>query len=155
KTCLALLLVGFLLSYLMPSRAAAQQPKPFSAARTVESDGPPRKLAPDLEEDVDRVTLDRRRDKSVGVIVQLRSATPLSEEGATEGMTGAERERVFADDAHVNALRAPVLRTRIEALNGRFKKSLATWGSSPPSCRCPRSVTWRATPKSLTSVPTA
>src|ERR1051325_9305608 len=131
KLFCVLLLPGLLLAPSMPLRATArplpehaQAPMTLSASRRSDSDGPQSKLAPDLEEETNEVTLSRRRDKSVGVIIQLRGATSLNEEGATEGLSAEQRERIFADDVRVNAIRTPVMRARIESLRGRFKRSL-------------------------------
>jgi subtilisin family serine protease len=126
-----LLLPGLLLAPAMPLPATAQSmreqaeaPMTFRAARRSEPAGPQRKLAPDLEEETNDVTLNRRRDRSVGVIIQLRGATSLSEEGATEGLSVEQRDRVFADDVSANSIRTPAMRARIESLSGRFNRSL-------------------------------
>src|ERR1041385_7638457 len=97
KPCLVLLLTGLLFLPIMPSLATAQHNH-----ERPQAPGPQRKLAPDLEEELDETAPHHRRDRSLSVIVQLRSATSLNDLGATEGMTGEQRHAAFAADGGGN-----------------------------------------------------
>lgn len=136
KRKIALLLIAPLLSVqALPSRATAEKkyerataPFRLDERQNGDLDSPQSKLAPDLQESVEEVAVRGHADKKQRVIIQLRSATPLNDGDEADSVTQQIRDEMIEGDARANEMRAPVMRAKIERLQGRFGRSLNRLG---------------------------
>ena len=135
KTKLVLFLIAPLLLQVLPSRATAQRISEQPAAhaqlddqRSVDTELPQTRIAPDLAESIDEATQRGNANKKERVIIQLRSAAAPSDVDEDQSISPQMQEERFADKGRANEMRAPVMRSKIESMRGKFKRSLNNLG---------------------------
>src|SRR5438128_97642 len=135
RTKFVLVLIAPLLFQFLPPRVIAQRIDDrtsalarFADQTNDESDSPQSKIAPDLEQSLDEAFQTRHGNRKQRIIIQLRGAASVDQVDEVSSTNQQMRDEMFAGEERANAMRAPVMRAKIESLQGRYERSLNRLG---------------------------